>query len=71
MCSHARQAGGDSYSEKQTVGVCTGALLGLDQSRSSIHADNQTARDLRVERPAVTRLLHAENPPDPRHDLVR
>lgn len=49
----------------------TGALLGFDQSRGSIHTDDQTACDLRVKCPAVTRLLHPQDPPDPRHDLVR
>lgn len=53
-----------------TVRGRTGALLGLDQSRGSVHTDDQAAGDLGVERPAVAGLLHPKDPPDPRHHLV-
>lgn len=49
----------------------TSALLRFDQSCGSVYTHNQTARDLRVERPAVTCLLHSQDPPDPCHHLVR
>lgn len=74
LCSHTCRPGGDDQNNGyilQNVSVCTCALLGLDQSRGSIHAHDQTAGDLRVERSAVTRLLHPQDPPDPRHHLVR
>lgn len=51
--------------------MCTGALLRLDQSCGSVHTHDQTPRDLGVERPAVTRLLHPQDSTDPCHHLVR
>lgn len=50
--------------------IVTCTLLGLDQPGGSVDADDKAARDLRVERAAVTRLLDSKDPPDPRHDLV-
>lgn len=50
--------------------IITCTLLGLDQPGGSVDADDQAARDLRVKRAAVTRLLDSKDPPDPRHDLV-
>lgn len=49
----------------------TGTLLRFDQSRCSVDADNQTACDLRVQGPAVARLLHPQDALDPRHHFVR
>lgn len=79
LCSHACQPGGDRLIKNRHLilmaimwsASCTGALLGFDQSRGSIHTYDQTACDLRVKCPAVTRLLHPQDPPDPSHDLMR
>lgn len=50
-------------------GTC--ALLGFDQSRGSVNTNDQAAGDLGVKRPTVARLLHPQDPPDPRHHLMR
>jgi len=51
--------------------LLAGALLGLDQPRGPVDTDHEAARHLRVQRPRVTRLLHAQDPLDPGHHLVR
>lgn len=60
----------DHLQQEQEVVIITCTLLGLDQPGGSVDADDQAARDLRVKRAAVTRLLDSKDPPDPRHDLV-
>lgn len=41
------------------IRVPTCALLGLDQSRSTVNADNQATCDLRVERTTMSSFLDA------------
>ena len=48
----------------------TGTLLGLDQPGGALHAHDQTARHFGVQGAAVARLLHPQDPTDPRHHLV-
>ena len=51
--------------------LLTSRLLGLDQPCGPVYADHQAARHLGVQGPAVTSLLHPEDPLDPGHHLVR
>ncbi len=51
--------------------LLAGALLRLDEPRGAVNADDQAARHLRIQRPRVTRLLHAQDPLDPGDHLVR
>ena len=51
--------------------VRTCSLLRLDQSGSPLYAHNETASDLRVQGPTVTRLLHSQDTTNPRHNLER
>ncbi len=51
--------------------LLSGALLALDQPRGTVDADDQAAGHLGVERARVARLLDAQDPADPRDDLVR
>lgn len=48
-----------------------GTLLRLDETGSSVNADDQTAGNLWVEGSRVTCLLDSENSPDPCDDFVR
>ena len=59
---------GDEREEKSEK-VLTSSLLALHQSSGSVNADNETPRDLGIQRPAMTCLLHPENSPDPSHYL--
>ena len=49
----------------------TGTLLRLDEPCSSVDADNEITRDLRVESSTVSCLLDTEDSLDPSDDLVR
>ena len=51
-------------------GGATPHLLGLDQARRAVDADDEAARDLGVQGPGVARLFDTENAADPRDDLV-
>lgn len=48
----------------------TGGLLALDESRRPVYADDETTRDFRVKRSAVTSLFNSENPSYPSYNLV-
>ena len=47
------------------------ALLGLDEPRGIVDADNKTTRDLRVQGARVACLLDIEHLLDPGDDLMR
>lgn len=49
----------------------TGALLGLDEARRTVDADDEAARHFGIERAAVAGLVDAENAPQPCDDFVR
>ncbi len=51
--------------------LLAGALLGLDEPRSAVNADDQAARHLRIQGPGVASLLHPQDPLDPGDHLVR
>jgi hypothetical protein len=51
--------------------LLTGSLLGLDQTRSAVNADNQTSSNLWIEGTTVTSLLNSEHALDPSNDFVR
>jgi hypothetical protein len=46
-------------------------LLGFDETRGAIQADDETSRDFGIERPGMSRLFHSQYPFDPRDDFVR
>lgn len=51
--------------------LLTGALLRLDEARSTLDAHDERARDLGVKGAAVASLLDLQDAADPRDDLVR
>ena len=48
----------------------SGRLLCLDESGGSVNANNETARDFRIERAGMARLFDAEDALDPRDDFM-
>ena len=50
--------------------LLAGALLRLDQPRRPLHAHDEAARHLGVERARVTGLVDAQDALDPGHDLL-
>lgn len=51
--------------------LLTSALLGLDQTSSTVNAHNQASSDLGIKCAAVTSLLDAEDATNPSDDLMR
>lgn len=51
--------------------LLSGTLLGLDESRGSVNANNKTARDFGIEGTAVAGLVHTEHSLYPGNNFVR